>query len=217
MIVGICGLIGSGKGTVADILVENHGFKKIAFADRVKDGLATLFSWPRDLLEGDTDRSRLWREKPDEFWSNELGKEITPRLLMQLFGTDCMRNGFNDNIWVNIVKQQLLADPDTHWVIPDARFANEVQMIKNMKGSVWQIRRGPLPVWWDTAIKTNTVDPDQEWILYDTQEHMETGYPEIHQSEWRWVDTDDAFGTIIENTTLEDLSVQVKNLVKDLR
>jgi len=217
MIVGICGLIGSGKGTVADILVENHGFKKIAFADRVKDGLATLFSWPRDLLEGDTDRSRLWREKPDEFWSNELGKEITPRLLMQLFGTDCMRNGFNDNIWVNIVKQQLLADPGTHWVIPDARFANEVQMIKNMKGYVWQIRRGPLPVWWDTAIKTNTVDPEQEWIIYDRHEHMETAYPEIHQSEWRWADTDNAFDTIIENTTLEDLSAQVKNLVKDLR
>ena len=38
MIIGICGLIGSGKGTVADILVEYHGFQKISFADKLKDG-----------------------------------------------------------------------------------------------------------------------------------------------------------------------------------
>ena len=30
MIIGICGLIGSGKGSVADILVEEHNFKKIS-------------------------------------------------------------------------------------------------------------------------------------------------------------------------------------------
>ena len=40
MIIGICGLIGSGKGTVADILVENHNFEKLSFADKLKDGVA---------------------------------------------------------------------------------------------------------------------------------------------------------------------------------
>ena len=39
MIIGICGLIGSGKGTVADILVEQHNFTKISFADKLKDGV----------------------------------------------------------------------------------------------------------------------------------------------------------------------------------
>ena len=37
MIIGVVGFIGSGKGTVADILVEKHGFVKLSFADAVKD------------------------------------------------------------------------------------------------------------------------------------------------------------------------------------
>ena len=68
MIVGICGLIGSGKGTVADILVE-QGFTKVSFADKLKDGVSTIFGWDRSLLEGDTDESRDWREQADEFWT----------------------------------------------------------------------------------------------------------------------------------------------------
>ena len=101
MIIGIAGLIGSGKGTVADILVEQHNFTKISFADKLKDGVASSFGWNRELLEGDTDESRAWRETVDEFWTKETGREITPRLVLQEFGTDCMRNGFYDGIWVS--------------------------------------------------------------------------------------------------------------------
>ena len=68
MIIGICGLIGSGKGSVADILVEEHNFKKISFADKLKDGVASVFDWDRQMLEGDTNDSRKWREEKDDFW-----------------------------------------------------------------------------------------------------------------------------------------------------
>ena len=84
---------------------------KLSFADKLKDGVASVFGWDRDMLEGDTDRSRIWREKADDFWSNETGKEVTPRLVLQLFGTDCMRNGFFDGIWVSPVKQKILENP----------------------------------------------------------------------------------------------------------
>ena len=50
MLIGICGLIGSGKGTVADTLVNDHGFTKISFADKLKDSVATMFDWDRNLL-----------------------------------------------------------------------------------------------------------------------------------------------------------------------
>ena len=54
MIIGLCGLIGSGKGTVADILVDEHKFEKISFADKVKDAVSVLFDWDREMLEGET-------------------------------------------------------------------------------------------------------------------------------------------------------------------
>ena len=196
MIIGICGLIGSGKGTVADILVENHNFEKLSFADKLKDGVASVFDWDRDMLEGDTDRSRIWREKPDVFWSNETGKEITPRLVLQLFGTDCMRNGFFDGIWVSLVKQKILENPDKNWVIPDVRFPNEVKMIQSVQGQVWQVRRGELPSWFLDK-RDNNIDPLT-----------------VHASEWAWIDKDESFEQIIQNDgSLEDLLKKLQKML----
>ena len=196
MIIGICGLIGSGKGTVADILVENHNFHKLSFADKLKDGVASVFGWDRDMLEGDTDRSRIWREKADDFWSNETGKEVTPRLVLQLFGTDCMRNGFFDGIWVSLVKQKILENPDTNWVIPDVRFPNEVQMIQSVYGEVWQVRRGELP----------------NWFLEKRDKNIEPS--DVHASEWAWIDKDSAFEQIIQNDgSLEELLEKIQKIL----
>ncbi len=196
MIIGICGLIGSGKGTVADILVENHNFEKLSFADKLKDGVASVFGWDRDMLEGDTDRSRIWREKADVFWSNETGKEVTPRLVLQLFGTDCMRNGFFDGIWVSLVKQKILENPDKNWVIPDVRFPNEVKMIQSVQGQVWQVRRGELPSWFLDK-RDNKIDPLT-----------------VHASEWAWIDKDESFEQIIQNDgSLEDLLKKLQKML----
>ena len=54
MIIGICGLIGSGKGTVADILVD-QGFTKVSFANKLKDGVSTIFGWDSAYLDFGTD------------------------------------------------------------------------------------------------------------------------------------------------------------------
>lgn len=199
MIIGICGLIGSGKGTVADILVGYHDFKKISFADKLKDGVAQVFGWDRDLLEGDTDRSRLWREKVDEYWTKETGREITPRLVLQEFGTDCMRYGFYDGIWVSLVKKHMIDTPHYNYVIPDVRFPNEMNMIRELGGSVWQVRRGEQPEWWGSAVLDNT-----------TNSNLMEAY-DVHPSEWKWIDTNDKFESIIYNdSTLDELYSQVE-------
>jgi hypothetical protein len=199
MIIGICGLIGSGKGTVADILVEYHGFQKISFADKLKDGVAAVYGWDRSMLEGDTDISRIWREKVDPYWTKETGREITPRLVLQEFGTDCMRNGFDDSIWVSLVKKQMIDNPHLKYVIPDVRFPNEMNMIKELSGEVWQVRRGDLPEWWGNAVLDNNTDSEL------MKNH------DIHPSEWKWIDSNDKFENIIyNNSSLEKLYSQVE-------
>ena len=190
MIIGVCGLIGSGKGSVGDILVEDLNFQKISFADKLKDAVAEMFEWDRNLLEGDTSDSRVWREQPDNFWTQETGKEITPRLVLQLFGTDCMREGFFDGIWVSLVKKKILENPNTNFVIPDVRFPNEVKMIKELAGEVWWVNRGQLPNWF------------VEYRLSAKQPK------DIHPSEWAWGRT--SFDHIINNNdTLDVLKNQV--------
>ena len=43
MIIGICGLIGAGKDTIADYLVNVHGFRRESFAGTLKDAVAAVF------------------------------------------------------------------------------------------------------------------------------------------------------------------------------
>ena len=179
MIIGICGLIGSGKGTVADILVD-QGFKKVSFADKLKDGVSTIFGWDRAMLEGDTDESRTWREQPDDFWSSETKMEVTPRLVLQLFGTDCMRNGFDDGVWVSLLKKTILDNPG-NYVVPDVRFENEIAMLRDIGGEVWEVQRGSTPEWL-VQYEITGVEPT-----------------EIHPSEWRWIKS--RKDVIIENNS----------------
>ena len=189
MIIGITGLISSGKGTVADILVEEHNFIKLSFADKLKDGVASVFGWNRDMLEGDSVESREWRETVDEFWTKETGREITPRLVLQEFGTDCMRNGFYHGIWVSLVKQEIMKNVQNNYIIPDVRFSNEIKVVKNLGGEVWNVRRGELPDWWEYAIQDNNYGSTL----------MKENHPEIHQSEWKWIDEDNQFDKILYN------------------
>ena len=72
MLIGLVGLIGSGKDTVAERLVSHHGYKRDSFAKSLKDATASIFGWNREMLEGKTDSSRHWREQPDKFWSEKL-------------------------------------------------------------------------------------------------------------------------------------------------
>ena len=198
MIIGICGLIGSGKGTVGDILVE-QGYKKVSFADKLKDGVATIYGWNRAMLEGDTDESRTWREQPDEFWSNETKMEVTPRLVLQLFGTDCLRNGFYDGVWVSLLKKHILDNPGDY-VIPDVRFRNEQNMIRELGGKVWQVKRGKDPEWFTRAIFDNNNTETS---------NLMNGF-DIHESEYKWIDVNTRFDSILHN---EGTIAELKDLV----
>ena len=72
MIIGVVGLIGAGKDTMADYLVNIHQFRRESFANTLKDAVSAVFGWDRDLLEGRTRHSREWREQVDAWWADRL-------------------------------------------------------------------------------------------------------------------------------------------------
>jgi hypothetical protein len=199
MIVGLLGFIGSGKGTAGDIL-KDMGFTPLSFAKGVKDVAAEMFGWPRHLLEGDTEASRKWREQPDQFWSKEFGKEFTPRLALQLMGTEVGRDVFHEDFWVIKMKRYIMSNPEQNFVITDVRFGNEMQFVHDQGGILIEIQRGIKPHWYDIAIKANRGDQRAESFMLN-----QSG---IHESEWRWIGGHIDY--IIENDgTLEDLKKKV--------
>ena len=189
MIIGLCGAQGSGKDTVANILISEYGFVKLTFASTLKDFVAILFTCPRDLLEGLTEESRLWRETVDDFWSAKLNiPNFTPRKSLQMIGTDLFRIHFNNDIWISIVENKIGAilknNPNTNIVISDCRFTNEFTLIKQF--------------------------PDS-YIIMILREKNSTNKI-AHSSETEWVNYN--FDAILQNdNSIDDLKSNLKSLL----
>lgn len=205
-VIGLIGFIGSGKDTVASRLIE-QGAIRDSFATPLKDLTASVFGWPRNLLEGDTIESRDFRETPDMFWSRKLGiPNFTPRLALQLVGTDVMRNHFHTDIWLSSLEYRLMQynSSPTTVVISDARFRNELSLIKQMGGKVIWVQRGELPEWYDVAVKANQGNVVAKKV-------METKYRDVHSSEWDWVGFN-VDHIITNNSSLEDLHMRIDEI-----
>lgn len=164
MILGITGFIGSGKDTIADYLCTFHGFKRLSFAGSLKDAVSSVFGWDRELLEGVTTTSRAWRENRDDWWSERLGMEVTPRRILQQWGTEVCRNGFHQDIWVASIENKLRTTTD-NIVITDCRFSNEVKAIKNVGGITMRVSRGEKPAWYDLAVDLNKGPTHIGWAI----------------------------------------------------
>jgi hypothetical protein len=191
MLIGVVGLIGSGKGTVSDRLEQKHNFRKDSFAKSLKDAVSSMFNWDREMLEGKTDESRAWREKPDVFWSKRFGKDVTPRWVLQYFGTEVMRQGMHDSIWIDSCMARYDGKPT---VIADTRFENEIKIIREMGGSILLVKRGQDPDWFTDYVEGNVVPKN------------------VHLSEYAWAKSE--YDHLITNDgTLENLHSKIDNLI----
>lgn len=213
MIIGICGFISSGKDTIADYLVNLHHFRRESFANSLKDAVSYVFGWDRTMLEGRTKHSREWREQVDPWWAERLNMpNLTPRWVLQYWGTEVCRKAFHDDIWIASLERKLLRSQDDV-VITDCRFPNEILAIRRAAGRVIRVIRGPEPEWYDAAKSVNRgPDGNSSWSL--SKKKLERWG--IHASETSWVGTE--FDAVIDNNgSLDDLYQQIKNLVQDHR
>lgn len=213
MIIGICGLIGAGKDTAADYLVNLHGFRRESFANSLKDAVAQVFGWDRTMLEGRTKQAREWREQVDPWWAERLGMpNLTPRWVLQYWGTEVIRRGFHDDFWIASLENKLRKTRDDV-VISDCRFPNEIAAIKRAGGVVIRVHRGPEPEWYRYAEAVNRgPDGNIEWSWAKTQLD---GY-KIHASETAWIGT--KFDAVLDNNaSMDSLYSQVNGLVQDLQ
>jgi len=208
MIIGFVGFIGSGKDTAADYLVNFHGFRRDSFANTLKDAVACVFGWDRTMLKGSTKKSREWREQRDEWWSERLGREITPRLMLQLWGTEVCRQGFHDDIWIASLENKMRKTEDDI-VISDVRFPNEIKAIHNAGGKVVRIVRGPDPEWYQDAWNVNQGPQNMSWAI----SKMRMQQLKIHDSETAWIGRG-INAEIDNNGTIDQLCEQIKNLVE---
>jgi hypothetical protein len=205
MIIGFVGFIGSGKDTAADYLVNFHGFRRDSFANTLKDAVAAVFGWDRTLLEGRTSEAREWREQVDPWWSERLNMpNLTPRWILQYWGTEVCRQGFHDDIWIASVENKMRKTTD-NIVISDVRFPNEIKAIHNAGGIVVRVQRGPLPHWYDVAIQANKGSANAQNFLKKEN---------IHASETAWVGC--KIDHIVHNDhSIDSLFAEIKNLVLD--
>lgn len=206
MIVGIAGLIGSGKDTVAEYLIEKKGFERYSFASSLKDSIAAIFNWDRELLDGTTKESRLWRDQVDEWWAKRLHlPHLTPRWVLQYWGTEVCRRGFHDDIWIASIENKIRTIKDDV-VITDCRFENELNVIKQLGGILIRVERGPEPEWCDSAAIVNLRLPG----FHEAKNMLQM--LNIHASEYSGIGLNYDY-YLNNNGTLQQLYEQIESII----
>lgn len=168
IVIGLTGHAGAGKDSVADVLVAEHGFVKMSFAEPVKrlarvldpvvgyDIYQDCSCGEKDCTVVDTVRlSDLYGMGYDDETIKESPWFDEVRGIWQRFGTDVMRAEDKD-YWVDKAAKALLESTHDRVVFTDVRFPNEAEMILNLGGpftfdgsmyfsdiqtSLWQISR----------------------------------------------------------------------------
>jgi hypothetical protein len=147
MIISVSGKIGSGKDTVANLIMQltpTKNWKIKKFAGKLKQVATLITAIPIEK----------WEDQ--EFKQSQLGPEwnMTVRDFLQKLGTEAVRDGLHSNAWVNALfadyKIQTVYEGEwdywekqvePNWIITDTRFPNEIEAIQNRNGILIKVIR----------------------------------------------------------------------------
>ena len=209
------------------------------YADKLKDIVCILLGCTREQLE---DRVYKETPLGEEWWYVKLGNsekyklitvqeykdyikgttyifnesdiiKITPRLLLQLLGTECGRQIIHPNIWVNAtmidyVNNETYSDLGnlsanfkySNWIITDVRFPNEADAITKRGGINIRIQKESDDYIFDTTGKR--IIPNKEYINTSIKEHESETALDFHR-----------FDYIVNHGTIEALIEQVRKIL----
>lgn len=167
IVLGLSGYAKAGKDTVGQVLVDEFGFTRLSFADKLRDVLYAVN--PMIPRSGDPDDFWLGtmrlQELVDELgWQDAKLANYEIRQLLQRTGTEAGRVILGDNLWVDAAFSD--TDPNGRYVVTDCRFWSEAKGITARGGEIWRIaREGTGPVN-DHPSETELDDyPFDQWIV----------------------------------------------------
>jgi len=163
MIISITGKIGSGKDTVAQIIQECNPYHKWEiqkWAGKLKTIAEIVSGIPKEKFE---DQDFKYTNLP-ECWDRQVQsgrykttQPMSVREFLQLLGTEAMRSGLHENVWVNALmadyksthyligalETELLEESAVYpnWIITDTRFPNELDAVRDQKGITIKVHR----------------------------------------------------------------------------
>jgi len=171
MIIGLSGYAQSGKDTVANYLVENHGFTRVAFADPIRELLYKMN--PIVGFEFDGGGWDLKTVVDRDGW-DVAKQEPEVRRLLQALGVGA-RTVIDSDIWIN---KAISTVGDGHYVITDVRFQNEAEALKSpfRKGNaqIWRVERNGVK-----AVNDHVSEHDMDNWEFDAYIHNNSSLEDL--------------------------------------
>lgn len=144
-VIGLTGYAGAGKSTVAEYLVNAHGFERVSFAAPLKKMLRTLDPIIGNTVTKTVSQSSVHPTHLSELAETENSIKAGPfgpeyRRLLQVLGTDCIR-AVDEDFWVKAALKQM-DNPEGKYVFDDVRFPNEAKVIQSLTpAGLWYVER----------------------------------------------------------------------------
>lgn len=143
-IIGITGHMRAGKDTVAWVLGKVAGYRRVGFADAVKEMALAIDPYVILRSNGIAEMPlRLSEVVQVQGWETAKGVPEVRRLLQRL-GTEAGREVLGNGVWVEALQRRLfrgwgqpLGGP---YAVADVRFKNEAYWIKGV-GQLWAVVR----------------------------------------------------------------------------